>query len=484
VNGTDPVTYTYGSSGFLSKAGDLSLTYGSQSGLLSGTTLGSVTTAQTYSAYGDLATYGAKIGTASVYDASYTHDLLGRITKRVETRNGVATTYDYGYDAADRLATVTKDGAVVESYSYDANGNRITADVNGTVSQGYYDLQDRLTKYGNTTYSYTPSGDLASKTDASGTATYSYDFYGNLTNVVLPDGTSIEYVIDGQNRRVGKKIDGVLTQGWLYQDQLNPIAELDGSGAVIARFVYGDKGNIPSYVVKNGVTYRIVADHLGSPRVVIDTSSNTVVQTYTHDAFGNETTFADPNGLGRIIPFGFAGGIYDEQTGLTRFGARDYDPTIGRWTSKDPILFDGGDTNLYGYVLGDPVNWVDWGGLYSMDDFAINTVNNYQQTFDFFTNGWPKPMTATSMATANAFAKSTGTTSFSMIPNIARTFGLTFALQTFVPNVVGNTLASGAVLSGGAFAGSVFGAVPWFDGRSINENMVDFWWDTFHCENR
>jgi hypothetical protein len=46
-----------------------------------------------------------------------------------------------------------------------------------------------------------------------------------------------------------------------------------------------------------------------------------------------------------------------------RFGARDYDPQVGRWTAKDPILFAGGDTNLYGYVLNDPVNLTDSDGL-------------------------------------------------------------------------------------------------------------------------
>ena len=58
-------------------------------------------------------------------------------------------------------------------------------------------------------------------------------------------------------------------------------------------------------------------------------------------------------------PFGFAGGLYDQHTQLTRFGARDYDAETGRWTSKDPIRFEGGDTNLYGYVINDPVNFVD-----------------------------------------------------------------------------------------------------------------------------
>ena len=61
-------------------------------------------------------------------------------------------------------------------------------------------------------------------------------------------------------------------------------------------------------------------------------------------------------------PFGFAGGLYDHQTGLVRFGARDYDAEVGRWTSKDPIGFSGGDENLFERVRDDPVNWIDQTG--------------------------------------------------------------------------------------------------------------------------
>jgi RHS repeat-associated protein len=62
------------------------------------------------------------------------------------------------------------------------------------------------------------------------------------------------------------------------------------------------------------------------------------------------------------IPIGFAGGLYDKDTKLTKFGYREYDSHTGRWTSKDPIDFSGGDSNLYGYVVNDPVNGVDpWG---------------------------------------------------------------------------------------------------------------------------
>jgi len=55
--------------------------------------------------------------------------------------------------------------------------------------------------------------------------------------------------------------------------------------------------------------------------------------------------------------------LYDRDTGLVRFGYRDYDPDIGRWTAKDPIFFTGGDTDLYGYVLNDPIKNIDPYGL-------------------------------------------------------------------------------------------------------------------------
>lgn len=67
-------------------------------------------------------------------------------------------------------------------------------------------------------------------------------------------------------------------------------------------------------------------------------------------------------------PFGFAGGIYDRDTGLVRHGARDYDAETGRWTAKDPIGFGGHDSNLYGYVANDPINDIDTNGLITLTE--------------------------------------------------------------------------------------------------------------------
>ncbi len=113
--------------------------------------------------------------------------------------------------------------------------------------------------------------------------------------------------------------------------------------------------NAPDAMVKNGKTYRIIKDHVGSPRLVVDTASGAIAQRIDYDEFGRVVTDTNPG----FQPFGFAGGIHDAHTNLVRFGARDYDAATGRGTAKDPIGFSGGDTNLYGYVLEDPVNFKD-----------------------------------------------------------------------------------------------------------------------------
>jgi RHS repeat-associated protein len=226
------------------------------------------------------------------------------------------------------------------------------------VDSGSTDDQDRLEGYAGASYAHTANGELRTKTTAAGTTTYDYVF-GNLREVELPDGRLIEYVIDGAHRRMGKRVDGILVRGYLYKDSLNPVAELDGEGTVVARFVYGAKANVPAYMVKDGVRYRIISDHLGSVRLVVNADTGEIVQRMDYSPFGRVITDTNPG----FQPFGYAGGLYDRDTGLVRFGARDYDPETGRWTVKDPILFDGGDTSLYAYVENDPINWIDPTGL-------------------------------------------------------------------------------------------------------------------------
>ena len=360
VNGANAVNFAYDADGLTTAAGSLALTWGAQTGLLSGSTLGVVTDTWTYSAFGEATAYTASANGSPVFGEAYVRDALGRVTTRSETIGGTTDTYDYAYDAAGRLIQVKKNGSVIETHVYDANGNRTSFTGNAGTQVAVYDAQDRLTSFLGNTYSYTSAGELLAKNGASGITTYDYDALGNLRSVALPGGPSVAYVTDGLQRRVGKKVNGTLVKGFLYQDGLRPVAELDGAGAVVSRFVYDSTSdNVPAYMVKGGVTYRIVTDRLGSVRLVVNAATGAIVQRMDYEAFGKVLADTSPG----FQPFGFAGGLYDTDTKLVRFGARDYDPEAGRWTAKDPILLDGGQTNLYAYVGNDPVNDQDEDGL-------------------------------------------------------------------------------------------------------------------------
>ncbi len=356
VNGLDPVSFGYDNDLLLTSAGSLAISRDLLNGRITGTTLGSMITSRAYTNYGELNNVNASFGTNALYGASYTYDNLGRITSKTEIVDGVTQILAYSYELSGRLVEVKTNGITTEAYSYDLNGNRLSATVGGVTVNGIYDAQDRLSQYGNLSYTYNDNGDVTSVTDSATTETtqYNFDVLGNLISVTQPDLTQIEYVIDGKNRRIGKKVNGTLVQGFLYKDQLNPIAELDGQSNVVSRFIYGTKPFVPDYMLNGGKTYRIVSDHLGSVRLVVDMVTGSIAQRIDYDSFGNIINDTNP----AFQPFGFAGGLYDEHTDHVRFGAREYAPNLGRWLTKDPIRHDGG-VNLYAYSYGNPQRFID-----------------------------------------------------------------------------------------------------------------------------
>ncbi|WP_263452349.1 PKD domain-containing protein [Hyalangium gracile] len=288
-------------------------------------------------------------------------DALGRVLEQLEHEGGAQRRTSFAYDEAGRLARVERDGAVT-TFTYDANGNRTAWEEGGLRVEARYDEQDRILSSGELRFEHSPEGELLARARGTQEERFTFTAEGELASVTGLGGRRVEYVIDPEGRRLGKRVDGKLTQGFLYDELDRVIAELDGSGAVVSRFFYGSRPHVPDGFIRGGRQYRIISDLIGSPRLILDADTGDLAGRLDYDAWGRLTRDEGPS----LQPFGFAGGIHDRDTGWVHFGARDYDPALGRWISKDPLLFHGGSTNLYAYADGDPINHIDPSGTLAL----------------------------------------------------------------------------------------------------------------------
>lgn len=204
---------------------------------------------------------------------------------------------------------------------------------------------------------YDDNGNLIRKDDVQGATDYSWDYENRLTGIIYPDGTSDGYTYDGVGKRIQTNEDGKITN-YLY-DGLNVIIEQDNSGMTTANYVRGlgyggGIGSIISKQLSEGSKQYYYYDGIGNVINMADNASN-VTQTYVYDAYGNVLNGEVPS------PHGFSTKEYSLRSGLIHFGARLYNPTVGRFISKDPLGMINGP-NVYAYVNNNPINLIDpWG---------------------------------------------------------------------------------------------------------------------------
>jgi RHS repeat-associated protein len=360
VPGFDPVSISYDAANRLSGVADLSYDYSPTYGKVDGTSIGTV---ETRIGRNDLTEVTSETTTANdlqLLAINLERDEMGRIERVNDTTSATATETQFKFNPRGFLEEVREGGVVRAAYGYDANGNRNSVKVGGTEELATFDERDRLKTRGSLAYSYDQAGRLSKIVDTatSATTSYDYDAGGFLRSVDLSDGREVSYEPDPSGNPASREVDGTWTHKWFYAGGINPIGEerADGTRSL---FVYAGE-NAPSLMVRDGRTYRFITDYRGSVRLVIDTASGAVAQELTYDAWGRILSDSAPG----FQPFAFGGGVHDPDTGLTRFGARDYDPEAARWTSPDPMGFSGGDVNLYAYVGNDPINQVDPSGLF------------------------------------------------------------------------------------------------------------------------
>jgi RHS repeat-associated protein len=353
VNGTT-LGISYDPAGKVARIGNLAFTYDARTGRINRETLGDLQTAVTYDAFGTLSQLSTSLATNPVDGIVFTRDADGRLIGVKETGRANRTV-SYRYDANGRLAAVTQD-AKTTTYAYTANGDVASVSGPNGIEKFKYDIGGRLLTAGSTQFEYGAGGTLSARRTPSGVTSYDYDQRGTLNSVRLPGGKQIDYITDALDRRIGRVVNGKLVSGYVWADN-QVIAELDAWGKVVSIFGREADGDL-AVVVRGGTSYRVLTDPNGSIREIIDPSGK-VVERIDYDPWGKVIADTQPG----FQPFGFDGGLADPDTGLVRLGARDYDPSIGRFTASDPINFSGGQANLYVYRNDDPINGRDPSGL-------------------------------------------------------------------------------------------------------------------------
>jgi RHS repeat-associated protein len=245
----------------------------------------------------------------------YTYDKVGNRTSQVVAGSSLtASNTTYTYNAANQLVTSSAD---TTTWTYDGAGNQTRNGITGLTTT--YGVRLNITGMGTKTYSSFAQGN-----------TIGLNVDGGTQLLNTPIGVSRSWTSSSDRQNYSRTADG------------SPVGYRDGAGQ--ARNYY-------------------VTDHLGSVVAVFNASGATVV-TYSYAPYGelraqSSSTAAVTNDLR------YTGGL--KVGDLYKFGARYYDPAIGRFTQMDP---SGREKNPYAYAACNPINATDPTGLVTEDCMA------------------------------------------------------------------------------------------------------------------
>jgi len=305
--------------------------------------------------------------TSPVLALHFSLDAMGDITALGNAPGANPATETYQYDPLYHLTSVTNSSGVLESYTYNQTGDRLSKTASGLATG---------------TYSYTSgTHQLASI----GSAPRANDTNGNTTGSVV-GGQTYGFAYDSRQRIALAQANGSTVGTYLY----NAIGQRVYTSATSLRFDYDQAGHVlanygassrdyiwlddlpvatvdttgSGSVTSSTVNY-VTADQLGTPRAVTN-SAGTLIWSWAYA--GNPFGEQQPTSNGFVLNLRYPGQYYDAETGLLYNGARYYEPATGRFPQPDPAGFNGG-IGLYVYGLNNPLLYVDPTG------FAPNNRN-------------------------------------------------------------------------------------------------------------
>jgi RHS repeat-associated protein len=296
-----------------------------------------------------------------VYDFSY--DALNRLDDAQYSESGLNMAYseDPGYDLNGNITSILRRGnkaafgdpinpGVIDNlaYTYSSNSNQISGikdtGAGAVHTKEFKPYPENL----NYTYTYDANGN-ATKVPHKQITNINYN-YLNLPSQITVGGQNIDYLYDAAGNKLKKTFGNVNSY---YQGSVLKIND--------QTIVQTGEGR----AVKNGTawTYEYdLKDHLGNTRVSFsaDNARVSILQTKDYYPFGmemarNYTTLGDPT------KYLYNGKELQDEGGLDMYdyGARFYDPTIGRWHSVDPLAESYYDLSPYSYCAGNPVKYID-----------------------------------------------------------------------------------------------------------------------------
>ncbi|MFJ9949371.1 RHS repeat-associated core domain-containing protein [Kitasatospora sp. NPDC091207] len=335
------------------------------------------------------------VGGSAPYWQSYQYDLTGNRT---------------GMVAHDPRGDAAKDVSTTQSFpAPGTRNNPTTAPGTGGGTGGPHALLGSTNRVGNdapttSTTQYDAAGHTTAITDTAGTTTLTWNGEDRLESLTTTGHGATTYLYDAEGNQLIRRNPGKTTINLGNGDELvyNTVTKtLNGS-----RYYSIPGGTTLVRQGGNELTYQF-SDHHGSGTLALN-AKTLVENRRPSDPFGN------PRGTQPSVwagDHGFVGGTKDDVTGLTNLGARQYQPTTGRFLSLDPIL-DAGDPqqwNGYAYSENDPVNKSDPNGLRSEEcgtlyacgpAGTITTANAAETTAHYMPGATPAPASGPDPGTA------------------------------------------------------------------------------------
>ena len=334
-----------------------------------------------YDNIGRLVTQKTRQNHQQRHQRRYTWGINDQLRRTDDSRYG---TTQYGYTPTGHLQHAVYGDNTEQWRKDDAVGNLYQSP---DKTDREYSLGGRLERKGSWRYKYDEDGHLVEKYKGSGGFfsskkehwRYYWDSFGMLKEVHRPDGDKVSFSYDALGRRLSKKYKNTTTK-WLWKGN-TPLHEWkesrerkfkDGEDYLTTRehshtmWVFEEGSFVPCAKIKNGKTYSIITDHLGTPTQMYNDEGESVWEQEL-DMYGKVRKFANKDYV--HLPFRYQGQYYDSEIDLCYNRFRYYDPEVGRYISEDPIGFLSGEFNLYNYV-DDPNGWLDIFGLKSKSHYS------------------------------------------------------------------------------------------------------------------